>query len=539
MKYKIQLRTFLLLFSTLISFSFIEPYGKATIIIYTDSNNAEVFINGESKGKGKSVEVSLTKTKIAYQGVIKEEGYLNKYFTIYLAVTPAVKEIHTEKIKKITKFERKDTQKFVYIDDLNTKLDGNNVSAKVTRHISYIENDLSNLKNISGYSKNEGESASISGLSDDESRDMVSLLTHIALIKSGFVDTVHKTAKTAKNTVYISPKISEIKYTYGNDNKFGKTGYNYYWTSAVGKLEATIEWTVQDIFKKKLLKKSYTVTTNDFCANIDLDDFLEKDTWMKKEEKKPKEDKDKKTDIYEPDFSLDPSTKLQIFMYFNAIELSLKKFFSDPAVQKIIDLSNKTSTQNIKLNKAPKKTLSLEEAKKSTVTIAHDKGHGSGCIISKNGFVITNHHVVDTLKEVDIIFHDDKKVKGKVLRTNEFIDLAVIQIDTDSTFNLTYNLSEIADYKIGDEVFTIGTPTSLKLGQTLSKGIISNTKKKNGYEWIQTDASVSPGNSGGALVTKKGELIGIVNSKIVGIGIEGIAFCIPAKDALKSLNLTY
>ena len=91
---------------------------------------------------------------------------------------------------------------------------------------------------------------------------------------------------------------------------------------------------------------------------------------------------------------------------------------------------------------------------------------------------------------------------------------------------------------IGKEIYVIGTPSAEDLSQTLSKGIISSIRKQPGStKLIQTDASVSAGDSGGSMIDKEGNLIGIVNSKVVGLGIEGIAFAIPAPEIYKGLSI--
>ena len=93
--------------------------------------------------------------------------------------------------------------------------------------------------------------------------------------------------------------------------------------------------------------------------------------------------------------------------------------------------------------------------------------------------------------------------------------------------------------EIGADVFAIGTPADKELGQTVTKGIISARRKIEGHAFLQTDVSINGGNSGGALVARSGQLLGIVNAKLVGRGIEGIGFAIPAEQVSEALQLTF
>ncbi|MBC7922918.1 MAG: trypsin-like peptidase domain-containing protein, partial [Ferruginibacter sp.] len=189
---------------------------------------------------------------------------------------------------------------------------------------------------------------------------------------------------------------------------------------------------------------------------------------------------------------------------------------------------------DFRLSRVP---TTVEEAMNATVTIKHKEGHGSGCLMTKDGYVITNFHVVAGMDNFQVLLQDGKSFSAKLVRKNEAADLALLKIDANLDF--AYLVPSSKNYSIGQEVFAIGTPTSLDLGQTVSKGIISGIRKVEKSDMIQTDVSVNPGNSGGALINAKGELVGIVNSKIMGLGVEGIAFCIPAWEIARLLSVNY
>ena len=174
----------------------------------------------------------------------------------------------------------------------------------------------------------------------------------------------------------------------------------------------------------------------------------------------------------------------------------------------------------------------------SVVTINASDGHGSGCIISEDGWIVTNHHVVgDTTLTYEVFFEDGTKLVAEIERWEPLFDLALIKVDTTGLVPFAIDLSE--GIAVGDEVFAIGTPYDVELGATLTKGIISGKRKDGNRTLIQSDVSISPGNSGGALVDAQGTLIGIVNQKVFGLGVEGIGFAIPTHYLADGLGLDW
>ena len=159
-----------------------------------------------------------------------------------------------------------------------------------------------------------------------------------------------------------------------------------------------------------------------------------------------------------------------------------------------------------------------------------DNALGSGVIISKDGYIVTNNHVLDDADEISVTIKGrDKIYLAKVVGKDKDSDLAVIKIDAKNLKPI--KLSHVDDIKLGDVVFAIGNPFGV--GQTVTQGIVSALNKNhvgiNKYEnFIQTDASINPGNSGGALIDSRGVLIGI-NAAILSQtgGNHGIGFTIP------------
>jgi len=155
---------------------------------------------------------------------------------------------------------------------------------------------------------------------------------------------------------------------------------------------------------------------------------------------------------------------------------------------------------------------------------------GSGVILSKDGYIVTNYHVVSGATKIIVKTHDNKKYTAKLIGSDPKTDLAVIKIDAKNLQPIT--IADSSKVKVGDIVLAIGNPFGL--GETVTQGIVSAKNRTsiglNAYEnFIQTDAAINPGNSGGALVDMKGRLIGI-NSAIISRsgGNNGIGFAIPS-----------
>ena len=162
-----------------------------------------------------------------------------------------------------------------------------------------------------------------------------------------------------------------------------------------------------------------------------------------------------------------------------------------------------------------------------------DNSLGSGVIVSEQGLILTNDHVVSSADEIEVALADGRKLAAKVVGTDPDTDLAVLKIEGDNLPSITFAANE--KLSVGDVVLAIGNPFGV--GQTVTQGIISALGRNhlgiNTYEnFIQTDASINPGNSGGALIDAEGNLIGI-NSAIYSRsgGSMGIGFAIPASIA--------
>jgi putative serine protease htrA len=167
-------------------------------------------------------------------------------------------------------------------------------------------------------------------------------------------------------------------------------------------------------------------------------------------------------------------------------------------------------------------------------------GAGSGVILSKDGYIVTNNHVIEGASKVTVKTKDGKSYNADFVGTDKTTDLAVIKIKAE---NLTPAvLGKSSDLEVGDVAIAIGNPLG-ELGGTVTSGIISALDREinvdnQSMHLLQTSAAINPGNSGGGLFNDHGELVGIVNAKSGGENIEGLGFAIPidhAKTVIENL----
>ena len=160
------------------------------------------------------------------------------------------------------------------------------------------------------------------------------------------------------------------------------------------------------------------------------------------------------------------------------------------------------------------------------------EGLGSGVIVSDKGYILTSHHVVESVDQIEVALSDSRKVPAKVVGTDPETDLAVLKIDVQKLPAITFARAE--QLRVGDVVLAIGNPFGV--GQTVTFGIVSGLGRNLGIatfeNFIQTDAAIHPGNSGGALVDGRGDLVGINTAIYSQTGASmGIGYAIPVSIA--------
>ncbi len=178
----------------------------------------------------------------------------------------------------------------------------------------------------------------------------------------------------------------------------------------------------------------------------------------------------------------------------------------------------------------------VERVAEAVVQIQTASGLGSGFIINKLGYVITNQHVIAGEREITVVVYRKKPdglekqafPKVKIIAMNGFLDLAILQIDDPAVESLPFvPIGDSDSLTQGQGVFAIGSPLGLE--RSVSQGIISIKARESGGRWyIQSTTQINPGNSGGPLFNNRGEVVGVNNMKAAGIGVEGLGFSIPA-----------
>jgi S1-C subfamily serine protease len=169
----------------------------------------------------------------------------------------------------------------------------------------------------------------------------------------------------------------------------------------------------------------------------------------------------------------------------------------------------------------------------AVVTIQIEGSHGSGFFISKDGYLLTNQHVVTESKFVTVKLTTGRQLPGEVLRTNKTRDIALVKVNETGMPALPLRLDAP---EVASEVYAVGTPKDEKYSTTITKGIVSAYRTENDLSLLQSDAAIHPGNSGGPMVDRFGNVVAV---SVSGLSISGmgtsISFFIPIADALKFL----
>ncbi len=171
-----------------------------------------------------------------------------------------------------------------------------------------------------------------------------------------------------------------------------------------------------------------------------------------------------------------------------------------------------------------------------------EQGSGSGIIISNDGYIVTNQHVIEGATEIDIILNTGSTYVAKVIGQDEKTDLAIIKIEPKSEEPLTAAvLGDSTTLEVGELAVAIGNPMGMEFSGSVTAGIVSAVNRtmtidNRTYNLIQTDAAINNGNSGGALINQYGEVIGINSVKLSTSGVEGMGFAIAISEAKPIIN---
>jgi len=176
----------------------------------------------------------------------------------------------------------------------------------------------------------------------------------------------------------------------------------------------------------------------------------------------------------------------------------------------------------------------IDTVRQNVVTIFAGDGHGSGFFVDRAGHVLTNEHVVRTAEHVKVKLSSGRETIGTVIATDRRRDVALIKVE-ESASGLPVRLDRP---KIGSEVYAIGSPLDADLSATVTRGIVSAYRQRDGLNFIQSDVSVLPGNSGGPLLDASGNIIGVTVSGVeMGDVPVGVNFFIPIGEAIERLGI--
>jgi serine protease Do len=171
------------------------------------------------------------------------------------------------------------------------------------------------------------------------------------------------------------------------------------------------------------------------------------------------------------------------------------------------------------------------------------EGIGSGVIINDTGYVLTNNHVIEGAQTVKVILSNGKEVSAKVMNADPNYDIAIVKITDDIQMPAVAELGDSNSLVVGEDVVAIGNPLGKEFLGSVTKGIVSAVNRQleanSDIKYIQTNAAINAGNSGGPLLNSKGQVIGINTAKINSSGVEGMGFAIPIdiiKDKIPNLS---
>ncbi|MBP5984034.1 MAG: trypsin-like peptidase domain-containing protein [Fluviicola sp.] len=512
--------------------------GEQTVNITTTNENSVVFENKYEIGRGGSNSLKVKK-KGAEQIIVQTPGYKDEYIVMlpykkhklfypYLILDfPSViglcfstinktfdylPDWHLENKYKLDK--RLETEK--YIDLLAIKLNINDKNKDIQDYFieskgdiyemidkAVLENKIINEKLEKKNNKKAPKQNKLinSKLNENQikSNDTeFSKNIYKLLKKTEFIDTVNNVFQDNNNTIVLEAEIRKV-----DKFKINRKGAAY--SSGLIKAGMGIQWYIKNTYDEILDSVYIYEYSGDFCAN----DLEEKD------------------DIF----------------FYDAVENSYLKLRESKEFQNNIILNTDFSSKDEKMSIIEPKKVVKEVADASLASVIikrNDKGHGSGFAISNDGYILTNFHVIagkttGKLEGIKVILSNGEELEAKVVRYNRSRDIALLKVDYQ--FEKAFVLNSIKDIKNLQEVYTIGTPKSVELGQTVTKGLISNERNKNNNSVLQLSISLNGGNSGGPLFDKTGVLYGVIQSKLVGYATEGVGFAIPSYLIAEYLNI--
>lgn len=507
------------------------PHNQ-TITINTQQDSARVYLNGEKIGKGTSITKRIPKSGIK-QIVVKTPGYKDHYavlipkrkpiafwplftidmLTFYGGIIDLYVIVHFDVYHKKPNivpdgkltYRRPDEK---YIDMEAIKLDIYNVKKDLNEYwVKYsarnMKRAIENAEKKQGkLNKNERDVAAgnhldenINEMKTDDTR--FSAGVYNTLRTTGYVDTINRIFKDQSNTIGIQGAIRKVSmYTVYNNM-----------LDSYRKAKIMITWFIKNTYGEKI-------------DSIDI--------WS-----------------YSGDFAYSAAMFGDATIFGDAVDYSFLALMKDARFQRWLKADSTAGNKDpfLALQTPAQMITNGYDAPKATVIIKRkDRQHGSGFAITNDGYILTNYHViageiVDQPADFVVLGPKGQEWKAKVVRYNKTRDIALLKVDT--LFEKAFFLSNKKSFEVLQEVYAIGAPKSIELGQTVSMGILSNERITNNNNLLQLSMSINGGNSGGPLFDKSGRLHGIVKAKLVGYSTEGVGFAIPSYMIPEYLNIQY
>lgn len=508
-----------------------------TIKIETDNDSTAIFVENEEQGIGK-VKVRVKKNGVK-EVVLKRDGYPTQYEAIapteylFIAIPMCIFDMpflglgfeelgmdkmyeypQVNKFKTLPKLVTKETnQKYINFTGINVAINDKTkdirdgviygFSKDMEREI-HINDSMHQIfllkmqkreeKKSKGKQTKTLEKADFTISGKDIKRSNMLFKT---LHETGFVDTINRVFLDQNNALTIDVNLNKSQF------------YHFVHPREISGKENTrlfrskifVTWYIRNSYNEKIDSFTHWSTSGSF-SRINPNDVID--------------------DAY--------NRSLQVF-------LANEKFKNYSK----LDTNYNIVDSELKINSPVKVVKSSSDATLASVIIKRkDKGHGSGFAISNDGYILTNYHVIageyeNKQADFTVILPSGEELQAKIIRFNKSRDIALLKVE--KQFEKAFKLENSKSFNRLMEVYTIGTPKSIELGQSVSLGILSNERKVNRNNMLQLNMSVNSGNSGGPLFDEAGVLHGVVTSKLIGFATEGISFAIPSYMIAEYLNI--
>jgi S1-C subfamily serine protease len=514
---------------------------KQKVTFTTNNKQAKIFLDKEEVIAGTTCNIKILKG-YAHQIVTQAPGYKDNFSVIvpthrpiaYWCLLPLnvfnfgygflldplnLKNFAFEKLINIPIDDkivlRKPTDKYIHIS--NISMDIKNIEKDITTsYLSWQPDMIEAIKKadkkknekvakeeMEAFKKNQKKKKGAKLVDEDDKIKADDIIftenVYKTLKTSGFIDTINRVFSDNNNTIVLEGKIKKIHFY----QIHGKLGYGNY-----KKVKLNLVWYIKNTYNEKLDSIEMQQLSGDF--------------------------------VYYNNSKDDNSKK----MFADAIDIAYLNLHNNTRLTKYLKQSTNFSITDklLSINLPIGIIIDKSDAAEASVIVKNTDGHGSGFAISQDGYIVTNYHVIagkiiDKPSKIKVITSSGEELEATIVRTNPYRDLALLKVE--KKFNKAFVIKNEKSFKALQDVFTIGAPKSIELGQSVTAGLLSNERKANNNYLLQLSMAVNGGNSGGPLFDKEGSLIGVVTSKLVGENTEGVAFAIPSYLIPEYLNINY